>query len=51
MDSFGKIQLMGTRNYIRYESALHAEVEALRWAMGDGEYASALDMLELWDRL
>uniref|UniRef100_A0A0D3AA93 Uncharacterized protein n=1 Tax=Brassica oleracea var. oleracea TaxID=109376 RepID=A0A0D3AA93_BRAOL len=24
---------MGTRNYIRRESALHSEVEALRWAM------------------
>ena len=27
------IQLMGTRNFIRRESALHSEVEALRWAM------------------
>ena len=33
MDSFGKIQFMGTRNYIRRESAMHSEVEALRWAM------------------
>ncbi|KAF2556207.1 hypothetical protein F2Q68_00014902 [Brassica cretica] len=24
---------MGTRNFIRRESALHSEVEALRWAM------------------
>lgn len=30
MDSFGKIQLMGTQNFIRRESALHSEVEALR---------------------
>ncbi|KAF8100785.1 hypothetical protein N665_0217s0012 [Sinapis alba] len=28
-----KIQLMGMRNLIRKESALHSEVEALRWAM------------------
>ncbi|KAF3602969.1 hypothetical protein F2Q69_00035436 [Brassica cretica] len=27
------IQLMGTRNFTRYESSLHSEVEALRWAM------------------
>ena len=33
MDNFGKIQFMGTRNIIRCESALHSEVEALRWAM------------------
>ena len=33
MDIFGKIQLMGTRNYIQRESALHSEVEALQWAM------------------
>ena len=33
IDSLGKVQLMGTRNYIRRESALHLEVEALRWAM------------------
>ena len=31
MDSGG--QLMGTRNFTRRESALHSEVEALRWAM------------------
>ena len=33
MDSLGKVQVMGTRNYIRRESALHSEMEALRWAM------------------
>jgi len=33
MDSLGKVQLMGTRNYIRRESALHSELEALRWTM------------------
>uniref|UniRef100_A0A0D3CDU4 RNase H type-1 domain-containing protein n=1 Tax=Brassica oleracea var. oleracea TaxID=109376 RepID=A0A0D3CDU4_BRAOL len=33
MDSGGVIQLMGTRNFTRRESALHSEVEALRWAM------------------
>ena len=33
MDSRGSIQLMGTKNIIRRESALHSEVEALRWAM------------------
>ena len=33
MDSGEKIQLMGTRNYTRCESALHSEVEALRWPM------------------
>ncbi|KAL0696176.1 hypothetical protein Bca4012_063356 [Brassica carinata] len=33
MDSLGKAQLMETRNYIRRESALHSELEALRWAM------------------
>ena len=33
MDSVGNIQLMGTRNFTRRESALHSEVEALRWAM------------------
>ncbi|CAG7894457.1 unnamed protein product [Brassica rapa] len=27
------IQLMGTRNFNRCESALHSEVEALRWTM------------------
>ena len=32
-DSMGKIQLMGTRNLRRRESALHSELEALRWAM------------------
>ena len=31
MDSGGNIQLMGTRNFTRRESALHSEVEALRW--------------------
>ncbi|KAF3520573.1 hypothetical protein F2Q69_00047671 [Brassica cretica] len=33
MNSFGQIQLMGTHNCIRRESALHSEVEVLRWAM------------------
>ena len=33
MDSGGNNQLMGTRNFTRRESALHSEVEALRWAM------------------
>ncbi|KAF2556818.1 hypothetical protein F2Q68_00015392 [Brassica cretica] len=33
MDSGGNIQLMGTRNFPRRESALHSEVEALRWTM------------------
>uniref|UniRef100_A0A0D3DKG0 RNase H type-1 domain-containing protein n=1 Tax=Brassica oleracea var. oleracea TaxID=109376 RepID=A0A0D3DKG0_BRAOL len=33
MDSGGNIQLMGTRNFTRHESALHSEVEALRWAL------------------
>ncbi|KAF3484521.1 hypothetical protein F2Q69_00055360 [Brassica cretica] len=33
MDSGENIQLMGTRNFTRCESALHSEVEALRWAM------------------
>ena len=33
MDSLGEAQLMGTRNYIRRESPLHSELEALRWAM------------------
>uniref|UniRef100_A0A0D3A8Q7 RNase H type-1 domain-containing protein n=1 Tax=Brassica oleracea var. oleracea TaxID=109376 RepID=A0A0D3A8Q7_BRAOL len=33
MDSLEKVQLMGTRNYPIRESALHSEVEALRWAM------------------
>ena len=33
MDSGENIQLMGIRNFTRCESALHSEVEALRWAM------------------
>ncbi|KAL0796268.1 hypothetical protein Bca101_067645 [Brassica carinata] len=33
MDSLGKVQLMGTRNYIQRESVLHSELDALRWAM------------------
>ncbi|XP_048593215.1 uncharacterized protein LOC106393995 [Brassica napus] len=33
IDSSGNIQLMGTKNITRRESALHSEVEALRWAM------------------
>ncbi|KAF3538346.1 hypothetical protein F2Q69_00021500 [Brassica cretica] len=32
-DSGGNVQLLGTRNFNRRESALHSEVEALRWAM------------------
>ncbi|XP_048608697.1 uncharacterized protein LOC106363524 [Brassica napus] len=32
-DGSGNVQLMGTRNFTRRESALHSEVEALRWAM------------------
>lgn len=32
-DSLGQIQLMEMRNLSRRESALHSEVEALRWAM------------------
>ena len=38
IDSLGKVQLMGTRNYGSTE-------------MDDGEYASALDMLELQNGL
>lgn len=33
MDRLEKAQLMGRRNYIRRESPLHSEVEALRRAM------------------
>ncbi|CAN6974642.1 unnamed protein product [Brassica rapa subsp. trilocularis] len=33
MDGGENIQIMGTRNFIRCESALHSEVEALQWAM------------------
>uniref|UniRef100_A0A0D3BHP9 RNase H type-1 domain-containing protein n=1 Tax=Brassica oleracea var. oleracea TaxID=109376 RepID=A0A0D3BHP9_BRAOL len=33
IDSGENTQLMGTRNFMRCESALHSEVEALRWAM------------------
>jgi len=33
LDSGGNTQLLGTRNFDRRESALHSEVEALRWAM------------------
>ena len=33
MDSGENIQLMATQNFTRCESALHSEVEALRWAM------------------
>ncbi|KAF3586587.1 hypothetical protein F2Q69_00030506 [Brassica cretica] len=32
-DSMGKIQLMETRNLRRRETALHSELEALRWAV------------------
>ena len=33
MDSARNVQLMGTRNFTRRKSALHSDVEALRWAM------------------
>ena len=33
MDNTGNTQLMGMKNLPRRESALHSEVEALRWAM------------------
>ncbi|XP_048611432.1 uncharacterized protein LOC125585793 [Brassica napus] len=33
MDNTGNTQLMGMKNIPRRESALHSEVEALRWAM------------------
>ncbi|KAF3553646.1 hypothetical protein F2Q69_00012105 [Brassica cretica] len=33
MDSGENIQLMGTQSFTRCESALHSEVEALRWPM------------------
>ncbi|WZZ15804.1 hypothetical protein YC2023_108893 [Brassica napus] len=33
MDSGGNIQLMGTRNITRRESAMHSELEALRWTI------------------
>ena len=33
IDSGENIQLMGTQNFTRCESALHLEVEALRWAI------------------
>ena len=33
MDSLGKVQLMGTQNYVRRESALHSKVGALTWVM------------------
>ncbi|KAG5400627.1 hypothetical protein IGI04_015234, partial [Brassica rapa subsp. trilocularis] len=33
MDSLGKIQILGIRNYPWQEFALHSEMEALRWAM------------------
>ena len=32
-DNTGKIQLMGTRNLRRRETALHSELEALKWAL------------------
>ena len=32
-DNTGKIQLMGTRNLRRWETALHSEPEALKWAL------------------
>ena len=33
MDNAENVQLMGTRNFTRRESALHSEVEVMRWAM------------------
>ena len=33
MDIVGNIQLMGTKNFTRRESALHSKVEALRWVI------------------
>ena len=33
LDSWRKVQLMGTQNQIRRESALYSEVEALRWTI------------------
>ena len=33
LDSLRKVQLMETQNQVRRETALHSEVEALRWAM------------------
>ena len=33
IDILGKVLFMGTQNSTRRESALHSEVEALRWAM------------------
>ena len=33
MHSAGNIQLMGTKKFMRRKSALHSEVEALRWVM------------------
>ncbi|KAF3590142.1 hypothetical protein F2Q69_00030145 [Brassica cretica] len=33
MDILGNVQFMGTHNSTQRESALHSEVEALRWAM------------------
>ena len=32
-DNMGNIQLMGTRNLRRRETALHSELEALKWAL------------------
>jgi len=32
-DSMGKIQLMGSRNLRRRETALHSKLEALQWAI------------------
>lgn len=39
-DSSGKTLLMGLRNQRRRESALHSEVEALRWVMESMLYHS-----------
>lgn len=40
MDSFGKVQLKGTRSIIRCESALHVEVEALQWAIENIQHST-----------
>ncbi|CAG7864484.1 unnamed protein product [Brassica rapa] len=47
-DSAENVQLMGTRNFTRCESALHSEVEALRWAMENMLQHSPCR--EIWNR-
>ena len=39
---------MGTRNFIRRESALHSEVEAL---LGNGVYTLTFNISDFWDIL